>query len=102
MSMTEAHQESLASFGYTPQEAHFLYLVATHSGYFLARQFLGFARTHWGSRTTHFWAKLQSRRHARVECFPSYGPVHHVFAAKLYRHLGRENLSSRTEHEIEY
>ena len=102
MSLTPAHLETLASFGYTPQEAHFLYLVATHSGYFRARQFLGFTRAHWGKRTTQFWAKLRSQKHARTECFPTYGLVYHVFARKLYRHLGRENLRNRREHEIEY
>lgn len=102
MSLTPAHLETLTSFGYTPQEAHFLYLVATHSGYFRARQFLGFTRAHWGKRTTQFWAKLQTRKHARTECFPTYGLVYHVFARKLYRHLGRENLRNRREHEIEY
>ena len=102
MSLTPAHLETLTAFGYTPPEAHFLYLVATHSGYFRARQFLGFTRAHWGKRTTQFWAKLQTRKHARTECFPTYGLVYHVFARKLYRHLGRENLRNRREHEIEY
>jgi hypothetical protein len=102
MKLTPARLETLASFGYTPQEAHFLYLVATHSGYFRARQFLGFTRAHWGKRTTQFWAKLTSRKHARTECFPTYGLVYHVFARKLYRYLGRENLRNRREHEIEY
>jgi hypothetical protein len=102
MNLTPARLETLASFGYTPQEAHFLYLVATHSGYFRARQFLGFTRAHWGKRTTQFWAKLTSRKHARTECFPTYGLVYHVFARKLYRYLGRENLRNRREHEIEY
>ena len=102
MSLTPSHLEALTAFGYTPQEAHFLYLVATHSGYFRARQFLGFTRAHWGKRTTQFWAKLQTRKHARTECFPTYGHVYHVFARKLYRNLGRENLRNRREHEIEY
>jgi hypothetical protein len=102
MSLTPAHLEALQSHGYTPQEAHFLYLVATHSGYFRARQFLAFTRAHWGKRTTQFWAKLQARKHARTECFPTYGLVYHVFARKLYRQLGRENLRNRREHEIEY
>jgi hypothetical protein len=102
MSSILAQLETLKSFGYTPQEAHFLYLVATHSGYFRARQFLGFTRAHWGKRTTQFWTKLQARKHARTECFPTYGLVYHVFARKLYRHLGRENLRNRREHEIEY
>ena len=46
MTVSSAHIQALQSFGYTPQEAHFLYLVATHSGYFLARQFLAFTGAH--------------------------------------------------------
>ncbi len=102
MNASQAHIDSLQSFGYTPQEAHFLYLVATHSGYFLARQFLGFTGAHWGKRTTLFWNKLQSTKHARTERFPKHGVVYHVFARKLYRHLSRENLRNRREHELEY
>jgi len=102
MTVSPAHIETLQSFGYTPQEAQFLYLVATHSGYFMARQFLAFTGAHWGKRTTLFWTKLQSLKHARTECFPQHGVVYHVFARKLYRHLGRENLRNRREHEIEY
>ncbi len=32
----------LQDFGYNEQEAHFLYLAATHSGYFTRHQFLSF------------------------------------------------------------
>ncbi len=102
MTVSPAHIEALQSFGYTPQEARFLYLVATHSGYFLARQFLAFTGAHWGKRTTVFWTKLQASKHARTECFPKHGVVYHLFARKLYRHLGRENLRNRREHELEY
>jgi hypothetical protein len=102
MTISRAHTETLQSFGYTPQESHFLYLVATHSGYFMARQFLAFTGAHWGKRTTSFWTKLQSNKHGRTECFPQHGVIHHVFARKLYRHLGRENLRNRREHEIAY
>jgi hypothetical protein len=102
MTMSPAHLETLRSFGYTPQEAHFLYLVATHTGYFMARQFLAFTGAHWGKRTTLFWTKLQTNKHARTECFPQHGVIYHVFARKLYRHLGRENLRNRREHEIAY
>jgi len=102
MTVSPAHIETLQSFGYTAQEAHFLYLVATHSGYFMARQFLSFTGAHWGKRTTLFWTKLQASKHARTECFPKHGVVYHVFARKLYRHLGRENLRNRREHEVEY
>jgi hypothetical protein len=102
MTVSPAHLETLQSFGYTPQEAHFLYLVTTHSGYFMARQFLAFTDAHWGKRTTLFWSKLQSNRHARTECFPQHGVIYHVFARKLYRCLSRENLRNRREHEIAY
>ncbi len=102
MNVSPTHIEALQSFGYTSQEARFLYLVATHSGYFLARQFLAFTGAHWGKRTTLFWSKLQASKHARTECFPKHGVVYHVFARKLYRHLGRENLRNRREHELEY
>lgn len=102
MTVSATHIDTLQAFGYTPEEAQFLYLVATHSGYFMARQFLAFTGAHWGKRTTLFWTKLQTNRHARTECFPKHGVVYHVFARKLYRHLGRENLRNRREHEIEY
>jgi hypothetical protein len=102
MTVSATHIETVRAFGYTPEEGHFLYLVATHSGYFVARQFLAFTGAHWGKRTTLFWTKLQTNKHARTECFPKRGVVYHVFARKLYRHLGRENLRNRREHEIEY
>jgi hypothetical protein len=102
MTVSPAPIEALQSFGYTPQEAHFLCLVATHSGYFMGRQFLAFTGAHWGKRTTLFWKKLQVNKHARTACFPTYGVVHQVFARKVYRHLGRENLRTRRDHELEY
>ncbi|HMI50555.1 MAG TPA: hypothetical protein VK525_03520 [Candidatus Saccharimonadales bacterium] len=102
MTMSPSHRETLEAFGYTPEEAHFLYLVATHSGYFMARHYLAFTGAHPGKRTTLFRAKLQANKHVRTECFPKHGVVYHVFARKLYRHLGRENLGNDREHEIEY
>jgi len=43
-----SHLQALKALSYTEAEARFLYIVATHSGYFVARQFLGFtgARIH--------------------------------------------------------
>src|SRR6266404_3582924 len=94
--------EALQALGYTEIEAHFLYLVATHSGYFAARQFLAFTCGHWGKRTTTFWGKLHTKKHARTEYFPKSGKVYHVFSRRLYRQIGRVNLRDRREHEIEY
>jgi hypothetical protein len=102
MSISQSHLDALKALGYTEPEARFLYLVATHSGYFVARQFLGFTGAHWGKRTTMFWAKLHAQKHARTECFPKSGVIYHLFSRRLYRQIGRENLRNRREHEIEF
>jgi hypothetical protein len=102
MNITPAHLEALRVFGYTEPEARFLYIVATHSGYFVARQFLAFADTQWGKRTTNFWNKLHTQNHARTEHFPKSGTVYHLFSRRLYRQINRENIRNRREHEIEF
>ena len=102
MNIAPGHIDALQSLGYTEAEARFLYIVATHSGYFVARQFLAFTDAHWGKRTTIFWDKLHTNRHARTECFPKSGTVYHLFSRRLYRQIDRENIRNRREHEIEY
>jgi hypothetical protein len=102
MNIRPAYLDALKALGYTEAEARFLYIVATHSGYFIARQFLAFAAVRWGKRTTTFWSKLQTKRHARTERFPKSGTVYHLFSRRLYRQIDRENIRNRREHEIEY
>lgn len=102
MSIPETQIEALRIFGYTEDEARFLYLVATHSGYFVARQFLGFTGASWGKRTTLFWNKLQANQHARTYRFAQGGTIYHVFSRRIYRQIGHENLRNRREHEFEY
>ena len=102
MNIARVHLDALKALGYTDAEARFLYIVATHSGYFVARQFLAFANAHWGERTTTFWNKLHTKKHARTECFPKTGIVYHVFSRRLYRQIDRENICNRRQHEIEY
>src|SRR2546425_1143069 len=100
MNIKPSHLEALQALGYTESEARFLYIVATHSGYFVARQFLAFTCGHWGKRTTTFWDKLYTKKHGRTEYFPKSGKVYHLFSRKLYRQIGRENLRNRREHEM--
>jgi len=102
MSIKPSHLEALQALGYTESEARFLYIVATHSGYFVARQFLSFTCGHWGKRTTSFWGKLHARKHARTEYLPMSGKAYHLFSRRLYRQIGRENLRNRREHEFDY
>ncbi len=102
MNIKPSNVDALKALGYTETEARFLYIVATHSGYFVARQFLAFTCGHWGKRATAFWHKLHTKKHARTEYFPMNGKVYHVFSRKLYGQIGRENLRNRREHEFEY
>jgi hypothetical protein len=92
MNIARVHLDALNALGYTDAEASFLYLVATHSGYFVARQFLAFANAHWGERTTT----------SRTECFPKSGVVYHLFSRRLYRQIDRENIRNRRQHEIQH
>lgn len=101
-SIKPSYLDALQALGYSESEARFLYIVATHSGYFVARQFLAFTRGHLGKRTTTFWSKLHTKKHARTEYFPLSGKVYHIFSRKLYGQIGRENLRNRREHEFEY
>ena len=102
MNIAPAHLDALKALGYTEAETRFLYIVATHSGYFTARQFLAFTGGHWGKRTTTFWSKLETKRHARMECFPKSGVVYHLYARRLYRQIEKENLRNRREHEFDF
>ena len=102
MNLLQTQIAPLQALGYTEAEARFVYLVATHSGYFVARQFLGFTGASWGKRTTLFWNKLQASQHARTYRFAKGGTAYHLFSRKVYRQIGRENLRNRREHELEY
>src|SRR5271155_2833261 len=102
MNLSQTQIDALQALGYTEDEARFLYLVATHSGYFVARQFLGFTGTCWGKRTTLFWNKLQAGQLARTYRFAQGGTFYHLFSRRLYKQIGHENLRNRREHEFEY
>ena len=64
MKILPIHTEALRHFGYTGEEARFLYLVATHSGYFTCQQFLQFVGTKPGKRSVAFARKMVEKKHA--------------------------------------
>jgi hypothetical protein len=101
MNIAPAYLDALEALGYTEAEARFLYIVATHSGYFVARQFLGFTGASWGKRTAAFWNKLRTNKHARTERFPKSGTTYHLFSRRLYRQIDRESVRNRRPHEVE-
>lgn len=102
MSMTGFQLEGLHLLGYTKRESEFLFLVATHSGYFTNRQFKSFAQTESGSVSHAFIRRLLERKHATYHAYRSGERVYHLFARKVYQAIGRENLRTRKKHEVEY
>jgi len=93
--------EALKAFGYTEDEARFLYLVATHSGYFLAPQFLSFVGAKRGYRTHSLTQKLITQGHASMREYRRNGCIYHLYSRKLYAQIGRENLRNRRRHRLE-
>jgi hypothetical protein len=100
--MTGFQLEGLHLLGYTKSQSAFLFLVATHSGYFTNGQFKMFVQNQSGSICHAFVRKLLDRKHARYHAYRSGGRVYHVFARKVYHAIERENLRTRKKHELEY
>jgi hypothetical protein len=94
--------ENLRSFGYTEDEARFLYLVATHSGYFSTRQYLAFTGAKSGDKSMAFTQKVLGKGHATARLLLRNGRVYHLFSRLVYRAIDRENLRNRREHSAEH
>lgn len=102
MHFPETSIENLRSFGYTEDEAHFLYRVAMHSGYFSARQYLGFTGAKSGGKTLAFTHKVLGKGHATAQLLLRNGRVYHLVSRLVYRAIGSENLRNRHEHSVEH
>jgi hypothetical protein len=88
--------------GYTEPEARFLYVVATHSGYFILRQFLNFTGARRGKRSNLFARKVLNNGHGSVRDYSVYGSIHHLFSRTLYGQIERGNLRNRRKHSFDY
>ena len=102
MKILPIHTEALRGFGYTEEEARFLYLVATHSGYFTCQQFLQFVGTKPGKRSVAFARKMVEKKHATSKEYLRHGRVFHLFSRNLYEAIGRQNIRFRRIHSTEY
>jgi hypothetical protein len=102
MQFPESSIDNLRGFGYTEDEARFLYLVATHSGYFSARQYLGFTGAKSGEKSMAFSQKVLGKGHATARLLLRNGRVYHLYSRRIYRAIGRENLRNRREHSVEH
>jgi len=102
MKFPETSIENLRGLGYTEDEARFLYICATHSGYFSTRQFLEFTGAKSGDKSMAFTQKVLGKGHAIARLLLRNGRVYHLFSRIVYRAIGRENLRNRREHGLEH
>src|SRR6266852_2703957 len=100
MNIPQHQLARLLDFGYTEVEARFLYLVATHSGYFTVRQFLDFASAKSGKRNARLVEKLFSLGHASAQRYTRRSLVYHLCSRQLYSAIGKDYLRNRREHEL--
>lgn len=102
MTIHESQLANLRAFGYTEVEARFLYLVATHSGYFTVRQFLAFASARSGKRNARLVEKLFGLGHASAQRYRRRSMVYHLHSRPLYDAIGKGDLRNRRGHELGY
>lgn len=93
---------ALGAFGYTEDEARFLYLVAAHSGHFTCQQFVRFINGKPGKRSLTFVRKLVEQGHASARPCLRNGKVYHLFARNVYEAIGKDNVRFRRNHSTEY
>src|SRR5271156_4806865 len=100
MKIDDRDMDAIKALGYNEAQARFLYIVATHSGYFVPRQFINQISAHWGSVTQQFAKKLQSRGHATWREYPGIGSVFHLSSKKLYAEIGKDHIRSHRQHAL--
>ena len=101
MKIRPEYLDALRSLGYTDSEAAFLYLVATHSGYFTQQQFLDFAQVQKGGKASRFTTKALGRKHARAAQGAYHTWVYNLYSRPLYAAIDREHLRNRRRHSKE-
>jgi len=75
MKIFPIHTQAIMEFGYTEEEARFLCLVATPSGYFTCQQFLKFIQAKCGKRSITFARKAAEKKHATSKEYLRNGHV---------------------------
>ena len=96
------HLGILRDFGYNDQEARFLRLTATHSGYFTRHRFLRFTHQTKGCLVHRFTSKLLTQNHAQAT---QYGHKTYVFkltSRRIYELIGKRNLRDHRSHTADF
>jgi len=102
MNIHENQVALLMELSYTEPEARFLYVVATHSGNFILRQFLNFTGARRGKQSNLFARKVLNNGHSSIHDYLGYGSIYHLFSRTLYGQIEKGNLRNRRKHSFEY
>lgn len=95
MNISPEHLNALAALGYEDCEAQFVYLVATHSGFFTLQQFTEFASPSKGRPAFRFTQKLIQRKHARATEYARQTCLYDVYSRRIYGRIDKDNLRNR-------
>jgi hypothetical protein len=95
MNIDPEHIDALVALGYDELEARFVYLVATHSGFFTLEQFADFLGPVKGRPATRFTDKLIQRKHGRATEFARRARVFEIYTRRIYHPIGKDNLRTR-------
>jgi len=98
----QRHLDRLRDFGYTEQEARFLSLTATHSGYFTRHQFLSFTNQTKGCLVHRFTTKLLTQHHAQATQYGHRTYVFKLSSRKIYDLLGRQDYRDHRSHTCDF
>ena len=95
MSIPNEHLAALCDLGYTEQEARFVHLVATHSGYFTLQQYLDFTGSKKGWSVHQFTTKSTKLGHLRTMTCAFGTALYNLYSRRVYGALDRDNLRNR-------
>ena len=103
MKIQEHDIAPIKALGYSEEEARFLEIVVTHSGYFVLRQFSDFVGAKSGKRSSNLGHKIESRGHGCWRTYPgSTDRVYHLFSQTLYNRIGKNKLGYQRAHGVEF
>jgi len=101
----DLHQDQLdrlRDYGFNEQEARFLYLAATHSGYFTRHQFLSFTHKTKGCVVHRFTTKLLTQNHAQAIQYGHKTYVFRLTSRKIYDLIGKQDLRDHRSHTSDF
>jgi hypothetical protein len=96
MSIRREHVAAIENFGYGSTEAAFLYLVATHSGYFTRNQFLRYTGLKKGCLVHRLTSRTIDLKQAIAKEYRRT-LIYHLFSRQIYGAIDKDNLRNRRD-----